>query len=219
MENSTITNHMYCSQCGVPVKEIDKFCAKCGNKLKVDNVEKKSIPIEVNSEIVCDNCGLLVPADKSYCIECGAVLKFHGNQREIQNTFQKPKSVILAVILLWASLGLGLLKLLIDNSNLSSMASTAFNNFILFFTFVLMVILIISISEGKNWARITFLIFYVIGLLPLYPVILSELSRSPVVGILSLSQSGLQLITLFLIYTNPGSIWFRKVQATTLAND
>jgi RNA polymerase subunit RPABC4/transcription elongation factor Spt4 len=201
---------MFCTNCGTELVGNINYCPKCGNKLEVDNVENKSIPIDVNAEIVCSNCGEIVPSHKGYCIECGAVLESSENNKKNHNSLQKPISIVMAVNLLWISLGLGLLKLIIDYSNLSSMASTQFINIIIFLSFVLLAIFIFNISEGKNWARMTFLIFFIVGLLPYYPIILGELSRSSIIGILSLSQSGLQLISLFLIFTHPGSIWFNK---------
>jgi hypothetical protein len=74
-----------------------------------------------------------------------------------------------------------------------------------------MAFLIFKISTGKNWARITYLVLFIIGMLPAVPVILGEFSRLPVVGALSLAQVGLQLFALVLLFTKPGSGWFRKV--------
>ena len=129
---------------------------------------------------------------------------------ETQSAAQKPQPVITAVNLLWASLAVGLVKMLMDFSNLSSMAPAAFTNFILIFTFALIAFLIFKISAGRDWARITFLVMFIIGILPALPIVLGELSRSAVVGVLSVAQIGLQVYALFLLFTRPGSSWFRK---------
>jgi hypothetical protein len=130
---------------------------------------------------------------------------------ETQNAVQKPQSVSTAVNLLWASMAVGLVKMLMDFSNLSAVAPAAFTNFVLVFTFALNAFLIFKISAGRNWARITFLVMFVIGMLPTLPLMLGELSRSPVVGALSVAQVGLHVYALFLLFTQPGSVWFRKV--------
>lgn len=130
---------------------------------------------------------------------------------ETKNAVQKPQSVATAVNLLWASLAVGLVKMLMDFSNLSAVAPAAFTNFVLVFTFALIAFLIFKISAGRNWARITFLVMFVIGMLPTLPLMLGEFSRSPVVGALSVAQVGLQVYALFLLFTQPGSVWFRKV--------
>jgi hypothetical protein len=128
-------------------------------------------------------------------------------------TAQKPQSVITAINLLWASLAVGLVKMLMDFSNLSAAAPAAFTNFILIFTFALIGFLIFKISSGRNWARVTFLVMFIIGVLPTLPIVLVEFSRSAVVGALSVAQIGLQVYALILLFTQPGSSWFRKIVA------
>ena len=130
---------------------------------------------------------------------------------ETQSAAQKPQPVVTAVNLLWVSLAVGLVKMLMDFSNLSGMAAAAFTSFILIFTFALITFLIFKISAGRNWARITFLVMFIIGVLPTLPIVLGEFSRSAVVGALSAAQIGLQVYALFLLFTQPGSSWFRKV--------
>lgn len=130
---------------------------------------------------------------------------------ETQSTVEQPQSVRAAVNLLWASLVVGLVKMLMDFSNLSAVAPAAFTNFVLIFTFAIIGFLIFKLSAGRNWARITFLVMFVIGMLPTLPLVLSEFSRSPVVGALSVAQIGLQVYALFLLFTKPGSVWFRKI--------
>ena len=130
---------------------------------------------------------------------------------ETQSDAQKPQPIVTAVNLLWASLAVGLVKMLMDFSNLSGVAPAAFTNFILIFTFALNAFLIFKISAGRNWARITLLVMFIIGVLPTLPIVLGEFSRSAVVGALSVSQIGLQVYALFLLFTLPGSSWFRKV--------
>ena len=130
---------------------------------------------------------------------------------EAESAIQKPQPVVTAVNLLWASVAVGLVKMLMDFSNLSTLAPAAFTNFVLIFTFILIGFLIFKISAGKNWARITFLVMFIIGILPTLPLVLGEFSRSSVVGAISVAQIILQVYALFLLFTLPGSSWFRKV--------
>jgi len=130
---------------------------------------------------------------------------------ETQSAAQKPQPVVTAVNLLWASLAVGLVKMLMDFSNLSGMAPAAFTNIILIFTFALIAFLIFKISAGRNWARITLLVMFIIGVLPTLPIVLDDFSRSAVVGALTVAQIGLQVYALILLFTEPGSSWFRKV--------
>jgi hypothetical protein len=130
---------------------------------------------------------------------------------ETQDAVKKPQSVTTAINLLWASLAVGLVKMLMDFSNLSAIAPAAFTNFVLIFTFAFIGFLNFKISAGRNWARITFLFMFVIGMLPTLPLMLGEFSRAPVVGALSIAQVGLQVYAMFLLFSQPGSGWFRKV--------
>jgi hypothetical protein len=122
---------------------------------------------------------------------------------------QKPQSVATAINLLWASLVVGLVNVLMDFSSLSAAAPAAFTSFICF-TFALIAFLIFKISSGRNWARITFLVMFIIGVLPTVPIVLGEFSRSAVLGALSVAHIGLQVYALFLLFTRPSSTWFRK---------
>ncbi len=130
---------------------------------------------------------------------------------ETQNAVQKPQSVASAVNLLWASMAVGLVKMLMDFPNLSAVAPAAFTNFVLVFVFALDAFLIFKISAGRNWARITFLVIFVIDMLPTLPLMLGEFSSAPVIGALSVAQVGLQVYAMFLLFSQPGSGWFRKV--------
>lgn len=106
---------------------------------------------------------------------------------------------------------------------LSAGAPAAFPDFVEVFTFASIAFLIFKISAGRNWARITFLVTFVIAmlllllLLPLMlgesflPFMLGYLFRSPVVGALWVALLGLRVYALFLLFTQPGSAWFRKV--------
>lgn len=133
------------------------------------------------------------------------------NHMETQSADKKTKPVVTAVSLLWVSLAVGVVKMLIDFLYYSALAPAAFTNFVLVCTFAFVAFLIIKISAGRNWARITFLVLFVLGMLPTLPLMLDEFSRLPVVGALSVAQVGLQVYALFLLFSQPGKLWFRKV--------
>jgi len=143
---------------------------------------------------------------------CGnSKLELKGALIDTHKAVQKPPIVAKAANLLWVSLAVGIVKFLMDFSYISAVASTAFIIFVLLFAIGILALLIFKILAGRNWARITFLVLFIIGVLPSLFYISGEFSRSPVVGILSVAQVGLQTYALFLLFTHPGSIWFRKV--------
>jgi hypothetical protein len=123
---------------------------------------------------------------------------------------EKPSQINTSVNLLWASLAIGFVKSIMDMQHLGSQASPAFTNFILISVFAVMALLIVFISKGKNWARITFLVLFILGSLPSIPLVLGEFTRSPVLGAFSLVQIVLQVIALYIVFTKPGAVWFKK---------
>lgn len=123
------------------------------------------------------------------------------NHMETQRADKKPKPIVTAVSLLWASMAVGVVKMLIDFLYYSALAPAAFTNFVLVCTFAFLAFLLTKISAGRNWARITFLVLFVLGMLPALPLMLGEFSRLPVVGALSVAQVGLQVYALFLLFT------------------
>jgi len=77
-------------------------------------------------------------------------------------------------------------------------------------TFAVLALLIYFISAGRNWARITFLILFLIGLVPTIPQIMATLDRSALGGVISFGQLLLQIVAMYLVFSKPGSTWFAK---------
>jgi hypothetical protein len=75
------------------------------------------------------------------------------------------------------------------------------------------VFLIVMISAGKNWARIAFLVLFLLGLVPSAPTLLADFTRSPLIGALGLGDIVLQIWALILVFTNPGKTWFQQKPA------
>jgi hypothetical protein len=125
----------------------------------------------------------------------------------------KPMSIARAIALLWLSIGLGLVKIPLDLAHLRTLASIEFTVIVIVLTMAVIAFLILKISRGRNWARITFLVLFVIGVLPAVPLVHAEFSRSIILGMVSTLQIGFQVYALFLVFTKPGSSWFRQSAA------
>jgi hypothetical protein len=126
---------------------------------------------------------------------------------------ERPKSITLAVNLLWLTLAIGPIKLLFGLSNTPQHVSIAFVLLILALTIAILVWINLKISAGRNWARMTLLVFFVIGMVPVMFQLPAEFSRSIVNGMLSLLQIGLQGFSLYLMFSNPGKDWFNNKNA------
>jgi len=119
---------------------------------------------------------------------------------------ERPSQVLLAVRLLWASLGLGIVTSAIMRPHLPPGRETLF---IQVATFALLGWLTYKIWAGRNWARITFLVLWVLGFIPAVPILLRTFGVSPLAGSINLVQSLLQIVALYLVFTNPGRSWFK----------
>lgn len=142
----------------------------------------------------------------------------------MQNTNQlaQPQKVNTAVKLLYASLGLGIISSVLFPPGLDEVSSfdSALNDSLFIFftaglTFGLTWLLIYMIGKGKNWARITFLVFFIIGI-PLsivtFPLFLL-LSDTPVIdGSLFLVQTGMDLVALVFLFQEESSAWFKALK-------
>lgn len=106
-------------------------------------------------------------------------------------------------------MAIGALKLLLNFDALVTSAAEV-SRFALIFSFVVTAFLIIKTSAGRNWARVTLLVFLLIGALPTVGIVLAELSQSVFAGLLTVAQVGLQAYALYLVFTKPGNSWFRK---------
>jgi len=123
---------------------------------------------------------------------------------------EKPRTVALAVNLLWASLAIGFAKIPLDLPSLAAVPSPGIVWPVVILLLAFICFVIFKISSGRNWARITFLILFLIGLVTAVPTLASEFARAPVVGILSIVQGIVQGYAMYLVFTNPGKTWFQK---------
>ncbi len=164
----------------------------------------------------CKSCGrpLGGPAPRPSPLQSPQqeLARFRGVQMENQDPEEKPKAVKTAVNALWASLAVGLVKALLDFAHISAMAPAAFIIIVWVTTIAFIAFLIAKISAGRNWARIVLLILFALGILPALYIMSAEFARVPVMGALSLLQMGMQVYALFLLFTQPGSVWFRKAK-------
>ena len=123
---------------------------------------------------------------------------------------QKPASVSSAIKLLYATLAIGALRSVLEWSHQTQAVSSGF---VMLFTFAFLVWLIYKIDRGRNWARITFLVFFILGVPMSVLPLLQSLAYYPVSGVLGLLQVVLQTVALFMVFGRCARPWFRP--ATT----
>lgn len=125
----------------------------------------------------------------------------------------KPAIIQPAISLLWASLAIAAVKVALDWTNFVGRGSAAMTVCIMIFTFAVIGFFVVKIGQGKNWARVVFLVLFVLGIVVAILTWRSEFAHSRLLGILSIVQAALQATALYFIFTSPGKEWYRKVQS------
>jgi hypothetical protein len=132
----------------------------------------------------------------------------------------KPNSVTMGVRLFYASLVLGLVGGLLSLASASRIAASTpnlpsgvFTGSLIFGMILGLGIflgLILAADKGKNWARITILVFFVLGLLISLPSMGRTFALMPVNGIISIVQLLLQGTALYFLFTPASTAWYNS---------
>lgn len=134
---------------------------------------------------------------------------------------EKPKKVGIAVKLVYATLAVGAMRSVWEipararqfetsweTSPLSSQSLIGFSILVTLLSLLFIGYLVFMIDKGRNWARITFLVLFIIGIpLSIIPLLLS-FAYSPISGILSVAQVVAQTVAVFLLFQKESSRWF-----------
>jgi len=76
-------------------------------------------------------------------------------------------------------------------------------------TFLVLAFLIWKISQGKNWARIVYLVLFLLGGVFYFTFVRAAFGRSTAVALLTILQSLMQLVALILVFVGPAKDWFK----------
>jgi hypothetical protein len=120
-----------------------------------------------------------------------------------------PPEVSRAVLLIVVSLLLGAIKTIVDWKHLSSVNGPSFTVSVLLLTFAVNGLLLWKIYQGRNWARLTFLTLFLLGLIPWIFIVGAEFHRSTVLAFASNIQAAIQVYAMALVFTSPAKEWFR----------
>lgn len=80
------------------------------------------------------------------------------------------------------------------------------------------VVLTIFIERGKNWARLTYFVLIIAGLPICIPLVIVAFSANAVLGIIIGISYTLPFLAFWLLFTRPGSDWFKRDSRLTSAN-
>lgn len=125
---------------------------------------------------------------------------------------QPPGHVALAIKLLWAGIGIEIVKqaLFFDYSNSKALGMAFAVGITIGLVCAVMAFFISKMAQGKNWARLTMTILFVASLLPTAIIIKQELALHPIMGLLSSLETLLTAIGYGYLFTPTGREWFRN---------
>lgn len=122
----------------------------------------------------------------------------------------KPQAVITATYTLWGSVVVAIIKKLADSTSPETHQGVVLTIPLLITICAFIGILIFNISTGKNWARILLVFLTVLSLVPLARIMLDTSIHAPLITTLSSVQIVMQFYASFLLFTEPGSQWFKE---------
>ncbi len=122
---------------------------------------------------------------------------------------RRPVQVTVAVILMWVTFLFGMLGIAAGWNDFMQVAPRMFL-VIISISAAVIALLNIMTMLGRNWARISYLVFFCIGLPRLVEVLPPLFAESVVSGLVGVMQVLVQLTALVLLFTSPGRHWFRR---------
>ncbi len=128
--------------------------------------------------------------------------------------FHKPKSIIAATNILYATLFLGII-----NSGISQFTITQTGGarveaiIVLVLTISIMFFLIKQIGAGKKWSRVVILVLFLLGLAGYLWVGPVMFRINLLVAVISLLEAILQIIALIYLFSQDSTTWFHRVES------
>lgn len=127
--------------------------------------------------------------------------------------FHKPKSIIAAIKILYATLFLGVINWGISQfTTVQTGGARVEAIIVLLLTISIVFFLIKQIGAGKKWARVVLLVLFLLGLAGLVWVGPVMFRINLVVAVISLLETILQIIALIYLFSKESTIWFNHVE-------
>ena len=129
--------------------------------------------------------------------------------------FHKPKSIIAAKNILYATLFLGVI-----NWAFSQWATDLYKSgpipaiITLILTLVIIFILIKQIGFGRKWARVVLLVLFLAGMFFFLRTASVLFKTNLLVGVISLLQAILEIVALIFLFSKESTLWFNRVHIT-----
>lgn len=128
------------------------------------------------------------------------------------NVTEKPRYINNAVMLICLSPIIGIFKIVLDYDFVLSLGPIQSTMITMTLITLIMLFLVYKIWQGRNWARIVFFIFFVLGIYPAMLLMPAEAERSIAVVIGSILQTVSQFAAIILMYLPASNTWFKSIK-------
>lgn len=127
-------------------------------------------------------------------------------------TVERPREIVWVVWLAVFNYGLGLVSIVIAWDYFARLQSIVPTIISQAFTLVILFWLYYKIFQGRNWARITWLVLTLLGL-AMMPMTYKFLDAAPaILKLQMLIGLGITLAIVWLLFFSPGKHWFRRAR-------
>jgi len=129
-----------------------------------------------------------------------------------QIQMERPAQVMAAIWLAAIGYGLGLIVIVLTWDYYSRLQTLAAFIGSQFFSFSILIWLYYKIYVGRNWARITLLVFSLLGgFMTATTVVMDLLAAAPTIAKIQMFVGlGLNAIVIWLLFFSPGRYWFQR---------
>ena len=128
----------------------------------------------------------------------------------LESAGPRPARVSLALNLLWITIALGAFRLWRGWAELTAAAPMAIVVGTVVFVIGVLAVLLVFMGMRMNWARIVYLLLFIVGLPSGAKGIVHALDADALVGAISIVQIALQIIALVLLFMPESNAWFRN---------
>ena len=130
-----------------------------------------------------------------------------------QNQTTRPSKIGTAVTLLYIGAGVGILNAILYPSLLiKGKPLTVYTIICLAIGFGIGLLLIFMIGKGRNWARITFLVLFILSQPATVSLTMRE-SAHLISLLLGIAHGIISIVALVFLFQRPSSEWFREMKA------
>jgi len=131
-----------------------------------------------------------------------------------QNMHLRPEKIENAIKLLYMSIGFSVWAIILQSIRMQESLTDGYSLFFLlinpFISLGLIAFLVYKIKQGRNWARITWLVLMLLGL---PSALIGVLAFEPMKSLIIIGQTIIQIVATVFLFQKTSSEWFQAMKA------